>query len=340
MTDNLSQDELDKLLAGVTGDDAGDTGEDEGLTNDEFAKLETLFSGGWTKLAGNMSQSLGAEVAIDFGVAANLPVDSLSSDLEALGVLLHFPVKAMGEAPHAIILQADEVAKLGALIGGGEAAGATLTAGILQEVVDFLEMSLPIVFTALQEAMGEPAAIGAVQSIDATDPGTEFDPDTLGLGAAVVRLEYALTVGDVVTCPMLYTLPLDHARALISTMRDLPAAAGGTAADPQRPTFAEFDSIQGQSAPGLPPSENLDIILDIQLQVVARLGSIQMPIREILKLGPGSIIDIDRPADAPVDLVVNEKLVAHGDMVVVQENFGLKISDVLSPQERIASLRP
>ena len=343
MSDNLSQDELDKLLAGAEGgDDDAAAEEESGLGNDEFATLEALYAEGWTKLASNISQSLGQTVSIDFGVAANLPDGNLPDDLETLGVLVHFSVTVGTEATHAMVLQADEVAKFGALIAGGDPAGTELTADILQGVLDFLDMSLPIVAGALQDAISQPATIGAVTGINAADPSGEFDADALGLGGPVVRLEYALTVGDAVTCPLLYTLPLDHAREMLKLAPELPESATPADAELTRPTFAEFDSAQGPAGatPMRGAGENMDLILDIQLDVIARLGTVQMPIREILKLGPGSIIDIDRPADAPVDLVVNEKLVAHGDIVVVQENFGLKISDVLSPRERIATLRP
>lgn len=84
---------------------------------------------------------------------------------------------------------------------------------------------------------------------------------------------------------------------------------------------------------------NLDMILDIRLVVRARLGHIEMPIGEILSLGPGSIIEVGRTLDEPVDLLVNDKLIARGDVVVVDEKFGLRITEIVSPRERIESLR-
>jgi flagellar motor switch protein FliN/FliY len=87
------------------------------------------------------------------------------------------------------------------------------------------------------------------------------------------------------------------------------------------------------------PAQNLDLIMDIQLRLTARLGQMEMPVAEILKLSPGSIIDIDRFVDEPVELVVNDRPIARGDIVVVQENFGIKISEIISPKDRIQSLR-
>jgi flagellar motor switch protein FliN/FliY len=86
-------------------------------------------------------------------------------------------------------------------------------------------------------------------------------------------------------------------------------------------------------------ASNLDMILDIRLVVRARLGRIEMPINEILALGPGSIVEVGRMLDEPVDLLVNDKLIARGDVVVVDEKFGLRITEIVSTRERIESLR-
>jgi len=86
-------------------------------------------------------------------------------------------------------------------------------------------------------------------------------------------------------------------------------------------------------------TKNIDLIMDIQLKLTARLGKMEMSVGEIMKLSPGSVIDIDRFVDEPIELVVNDRLIARGDIVVVQENFGIKISEIVSPKERIQSLR-
>ena len=88
-----------------------------------------------------------------------------------------------------------------------------------------------------------------------------------------------------------------------------------------------------------PIMENIDLILDIQLKLTARLGQVEMPVGEIMKLAPGSVIDIDRFADEPIELVVNDRPIARGEIVVVQENFGVKITEIISPKDRIKSLK-
>lgn len=90
----------------------------------------------------------------------------------------------------------------------------------------------------------------------------------------------------------------------------------------------------------LPPVDtgNLDLLLDIELPVMVRMGQTEMPLGELLKLTPGSILELNRPADAPVDLLVNGKLIARGEVVVVDGNFAFRITEIESPAARIRSL--
>jgi flagellar motor switch protein FliN/FliY len=84
---------------------------------------------------------------------------------------------------------------------------------------------------------------------------------------------------------------------------------------------------------------NLDMVLDIRLVATARLGRVEMPIGDILNLGPGSIIEVGHLIDEPIELLVNDRLIARGDVVVVDEKFGLRITEIISQQARIQTLR-
>src|ERR1035438_312865 len=87
-----------------------------------------------------------------------------------------------------------------------------------------------------------------------------------------------------------------------------------------------------------PDSGNLDLLLDIQLPVVVRMGQTEMMMGELLKLTPGSILELNRSADAPVELLVNGKLIAKGEVVVVDGNFAFRITEIESRAARIRSL--
>ena len=84
---------------------------------------------------------------------------------------------------------------------------------------------------------------------------------------------------------------------------------------------------------------NLDRILDIPLQLSAQLGSTKMLIKELLQLGPGSVVELDKLAGEPLEVLVNNKLVARGEVVMVNEKFGIRLTDVVSPTERVNKLQ-
>lgn len=85
-------------------------------------------------------------------------------------------------------------------------------------------------------------------------------------------------------------------------------------------------------------SPNMDVILDIPVTLAMEVGSTNISIRNLLQLNQGSVIELDRLAGEPLDVLVNGTLIAHGEVVVVNEKFGIRLTDVISPTERIKKL--
>ncbi len=85
---------------------------------------------------------------------------------------------------------------------------------------------------------------------------------------------------------------------------------------------------------------NLDFILDIPLEISVELGRVRMMISELLQLGQGSVIELNKLAGEPLEIFVNQKLIARGEVVVVNEKFGIKMTDILSTIERVKQLGP
>ena len=102
------------------------------------------------------------------------------------------------------------------------------------------------------------------------------------------------------------------------------------------PTPASFPSLDGGGA--APAPKNIDFILDIPMQVTVQVGSAKMVIRELLQLGQGSVIELEKLAGEPMEVLVNNKLVARGEVVVVNEKFGVRLTDVISAAERVQQL--
>jgi flagellar motor switch protein FliN len=95
-------------------------------------------------------------------------------------------------------------------------------------------------------------------------------------------------------------------------------------------------SMENKGANG--GSRNMDLVLDIPMQVTVQVGAARMLIRELLQLGQGSVIELDKLAGEPMEVLVNNKLVARGEVVVVNEKFGIRLTDVVSTDERIQQL--
>jgi flagellar motor switch protein FliN/FliY len=85
--------------------------------------------------------------------------------------------------------------------------------------------------------------------------------------------------------------------------------------------------------------QNLDFILDIPLKVTVELGRTEVMIKDLLQLGQGSVLELDKLAGEPLEILVNGKLVAKGEVVVVNEKFGIRLTDIISPIERIETLK-
>lgn len=111
-------------------------------------------------------------------------------------------------------------------------------------------------------------------------------------------------------------------------------AGASKAAEPVQPApLGEDAGLSGN------PDVNLEVILDIPVTISLEIGRTSLPIRNLLQLNQGSIVELDRLAGEPLDVLVNGTLIAHGEVVVVNEKFGIRLTDVISPSERIRRLK-
>lgn len=109
---------------------------------------------------------------------------------------------------------------------------------------------------------------------------------------------------------------------------------------PQKAEPARFDNFSAAPAAGGGDSDvNLDVILDVGVHMSMEVGRVRIPIRNLLQLSQGSVVELDRLAGEPLDVFVNGTLIAHGEVVMVNDKFGVRLTDVVSPAERIRKLR-
>jgi flagellar motor switch protein FliN len=109
--------------------------------------------------------------------------------------------------------------------------------------------------------------------------------------------------------------------------------AAAPATETKAPSAPTASPVTSSLSPGL------ELLLDVELEASLRFGSREMPLGEILDLGPGDVVELDRHVADPVDLIVGDKIVARGDVVLVNGNFGLRVTEVAAPRKRLESIR-
>jgi flagellar motor switch protein FliN/FliY len=210
--------------------------------------------------------------------------------------------------------------------------------------------------TAMAEMVGRRIDISAPQ-VQVLDLATEAALAELGITDAMVRTSFQLHVGELLDTTLMQLMPIGFARALVDgLMQPAAPAAGAPAADvaeaapeaeaddrhlhalPAPPvaqpvTFPSLDEV-----PANPGGSDISLLLDVPLQVTVELGRTQLKIRNVLELVPGSIIELDKLAGEPVDVLVNGKPIARGEVVVIDEEFGVRITDVASHAKRLRGL--
>jgi flagellar motor switch protein FliN/FliY len=142
---------------------------------------------------------------------------------------------------------------------------------------------------------------------------------------------WSILVRDEVKAPK----PAPQPAALPPTPSKSPPSSASPSARAPRESAPAAAEVQPVSAlrPGI------DLLLDVELDASLRFGCREMPLGEILELGPGDVVQLDRHVSDPVDLVIGDKIVARGEVVLVNGNFGLRVTEVASPRKRLESIR-
>lgn len=130
---------------------------------------------------------------------------------------------------------------------------------------------------------------------------------------------------------------LDDRSAVVEEPAPQVAPAPSAADEAMAASFAppQFDAQEEEAEPEV----NLDLILDVPVTLSMEVGHTRVPIRNLLQLNQGSVVELDRTAGEPLDVFVNGTLIAHGEVVVVNDKFGVRLLDVVSPSERIRKLK-
>jgi flagellar motor switch protein FliN/FliY len=180
--------------------------------------------------------------------------------------------------------------------------GEDLAAALQQSPLGELDLA-----TAVRAAIE--AAAGAFGPV-VVEPGQQMDPE--------VALSAMAAKGETAVVPLLDGEEIRAAVALL--VRPWPA--------PEQPQQAP---TAGNAAEAYGSRAGIDLLHDVEMDISAELGRARMSVRELLSLSPGTVVELDRAAGSPADLLVNGRLIARGEVVVIDENFGIRITEIISP---------
>lgn len=316
----LSQADIDALTAGLLGGSDGGGFDSDALRPEVDLILEqgasvlgTLLGKGAVFSLRDLKSAEADTLAAfgDQGLGMSVTLDGISGDL-----LFGFP-KSTG-------------ALLAGLMMGGDGAAA-----FKDEDLDALNELGNQLMGSVCTALGGRHGVSVSASQARTAPLDPADPPFSLEGAALAELE--LAVDGVEPQPLFLILSRTLVEAFGAGAGAESGSMGGHSGLATSPGGFDGSLTRGTSGADEPP--NIQMLLDINLNVTIELGRTRLSIRKILELGPGSIIELDRLAGEPVDLLVNDKVVAKGEVVVVDEYFGIRIISLVSPEERIKQLR-
>lgn len=361
----LNQDEIDALLSGAPG---GGTLTPEDLSIlGEVANLVANASG---NVVGMLA---GRGVSATVGGQSEAPQSTLKDRLgDTLRVFTYsMIIGGLDDAPVRLVTGERGALALADLMMGGDAKELPGEANdlYLSAAGEGLSQLVGSALTNLSGLLGGARLVAdaSSSSLDEKETSLPFadEPGDLGIWAAQIVLE----VEDVEPFDLLFVMPVDTARLIADKVREKmnpepaapatraaelapaahaapgsPAKAAerpGTAASmPQAPPvdvkpveFASLGTSEYAGAPG-----NIDLIVDIPVRITVELGRTRKTIGEVLALGPGSVVELNKMAGEPVDVLVNGKLIARGEVVVIDESFGIRVTEVVSKAERIRSM--
>ncbi len=373
--DMLSQDEIDALLKGTSSLDEFSEPNKSSQVDDYFTEMEKDALGeigniSFGSSATALSALLNQKVDITTPFVSLIHKEELTGEFPNPHVAVQVQYTEGFSGTNLLVIKHEDAAVISDLMLGGTGENPT-------EIMD--EIKLSAVQEAMNQMMGSAATSMSTvfqKKIDISPPSLDILNIQKGEGTELipqddvfVKVSFNLKVGTLIDSNIMQLLSIPFAKSLVEELlvpnsedtaasiekeSDLnekqtepPAAEDiqhGEAqqaepvyvpVDVQPASFSEFEHVSSPQG----DSRNLDMLLDIPLQVTVELGRTKRTVQEILALSSGAIIELDKLAGEPVDILINSKLIAKGEVVVIDENFGVRVTDIISQKDRINKLK-
>ena len=374
----LSQEEIDALLKGDSNAASSqpDPVEITDMEKDAIGEIANISMG---TAATTLSTLLGKKVDITTPKVSLIHKDELNADHPLPYVAVDVEYRDGLDGNSLLIIKQEDASVIVDLMMGGEgvASDGELNEIQLSAIGEAMNQMMGSAATSLSTVLNERIDISP-PSINTVNFATEkLDEKVHTFAHYIVKVSFRIVIGNLVDSEMMQLIPLNMAKHMVSKLMGemyQMTSAPPPPPPPQpkveqsysgyghhsEPVNADFGYSSGKErtrqhsepvsvkpvhfAPlssGQSASEpsNIDLLLDIPLQVSVELGKTKKTIKEILELTSGSVIELDKLAGEPVDILVNGKLIAKGEVVVIDESFGVRVTDIVSPMERVNNLK-
>jgi flagellar motor switch protein FliN len=367
MTDkNLSQEEIETLMGGSKQTE----NLEDFLTVEEKDALGEIGNISFGSSATALSELLRNKTEIDTPTVSTTTLEQLENEFEDpyVSVKVNYIKGILGE--NMLIIDMKYAAVIANLMMGGD--GTNVNGDSVGE------MELSAVQEAMNQMMGKSATSMSMifnKTVDISPPethildmGKEEAKKHIPNQEPLVRVSFRLTVGDLIDSEVMMLFKIDFAKELVGHLLNNQEEEEATPQQPAQPeptpsvkeeakpvenkivnqpttNLQSSPEVQTASFSDFAPAtsegggRNIDLLYDIDLPVSVELGRTKRSVKEILEFSNGSIIELDRLAGEHVDILVNNTLIAKGEVVVIEENFGVRVTDILSPKDRIQKIR-
>ncbi|NLG18288.1 MAG: flagellar motor switch protein FliN [Fibrobacter sp.] len=348
MSDILSQEQIDALLSSENLDSSSVSGLDSASApqSDIGPALKTFINSFCGHAGTIVSTVLNTDTMFIAEESRKADLSSLEEIVGQNGVLLTIMVKSGIVGQFHLLMRKGDVAVISDLMLMGDG-----TAQYNDDHREAMNEMINQVINAFENAsVNEVGVKISGGSVSTSDLDLSILPEPL---ATSLMVPVTVSVGEKVNSAAVLYFSSSFADAVaaavtVSSQEETAQAPVGFNSSEldELSRVTSFESQQGDfrevtltGAPIKAPKENIEMLLDVDLDVSIELGRSSLTIKRILELAPGAVVELDRMAGEPVDLLVNNKVVAKGEVVVIDESFGIRIVSLVSPEERIKSLR-
>ncbi|HOQ39369.1 MAG TPA: flagellar motor switch phosphatase FliY [Fervidobacterium sp.] len=360
--DFVSQEELDALLGQV-----------ESLTDiekDMIGEIGNIILGSG---ATALSTILGRKVDISIPGVEVMTLGELRKGLSGEKVCVTIDFQGVVEGISVLVLEKETSAEIADIMMGGVggAESTELDDFKLSAIGEAMNQMMGTAATSLSDMVKSPISITppTIEIFNFSDLNTKFPP----IGAEsdrIAKVNFTMNIEDLEAAQFFLAMPVPFVRKLHGMIsgptvppvtepsekpRQSPKPVNSTlpTADilrsekEEKPTvaarpaqFEDFGKASSQtSEESIAIDERLQLLFDVPLNITVELGRTKLTLKEVMELGVGSLIELDKLTGEPVDVYVNNKLIAKGEVVVIDENFGVRITEIISPRERLYGLK-